>query len=83
VKVTPNGVDQIEPPEAVVSLVTPNATADIRRAFCDYVNFFSSNEAASPWLSTHPGATTLPVREAYQLGKRLAESVFENKTQSG
>lgn len=79
VKVTSNGVEQIEPPEAVVSLVAPDASADIRRSFCDYVNFFSSHEAASQWLREHPGATTLPVREAYQLGQRLAKSVFEIK----
>lgn len=77
VKITPAGVEQVEPPEAVVSLVVPEASADIRGVFCCYVNFFSSSEAASQWLSEHPGATTLPVREAYQLGRRLAESVFE------
>lgn len=76
VKITADGVEQVEPPEAVVSLVAPDASADIRRSFCDYVNFFSSNEAASSWLSKHPGATTLPVKEAYRLGRRLAESIF-------
>lgn len=76
VKITADGVEQVEPPEAVVSLVAPDASADIRRSFCDYVNFFSSNEAASAWLSKHPGAMTLPVKEAYQLGRRLAESIF-------
>lgn len=77
VTVTPDGIAQVEPPEAVVSLVAPGATADIRRAFCDYVNFFSSQAAAAPWLAQHPGATMLPIREAYQLGRRLAQSVFE------
>lgn len=76
VKVTRDGVEQIDPPSAVVSLVVPEASEDIRRSFCGYVNFFSSEEAASQWLSEHPGATTLPVREAYRLGQRLAESIF-------
>jgi alkylmercury lyase len=79
VKVTPDGAEQIEPPDAVVSLVAPEASKDIRRSFCDYVNFFSSNEAASQWLREHPSATTLPVREAYELGRRLAESIFGSK----
>ena len=79
VTVTLGGVGQVEPSEAVVSLVAPGASADIRRSFCDYVNFFSSSEVASAWLSEHPGATTLPVKEAYQLGRRLAESIFEIK----
>lgn len=79
VKITQNGVEQVEPAEAVVSLVAPDASADIRRSFCDYVNFFSSSEAASTWLSEHPGATTLPVIEAYRLGRLLAETIFEIK----
>jgi alkylmercury lyase len=73
VRVTPGDVVHVEPPGAVVSLVAPEATADIRRAFCDYVNFFSSEEAAAAWLASHPGATTLPVKEAYRLGDRLAQ----------
>jgi alkylmercury lyase len=74
VTVTPEGVTQVEPPEAVVSLVAPEASPDVRRAFCDYVNFFRSAEAAGEWLASHPGATTLPVAEAYALGRRLAEA---------
>ena len=78
VTVTPEGVQQVEPPDAVVSVVAPEASPDVRRVFCDYVNFFSSDEAAADWLAEHPGATTLPVAEAYQLGRRLTESVFRH-----
>jgi alkylmercury lyase len=73
VTVTPHGVEQLEPPQAVVSLVTPEASADIRRVFCDYVHFFRSPQAASAWLDQHPGATILPVGDAYQVGKYLVE----------
>ncbi len=78
VTVTPEGVEQVEPPDAVVSMVAPEASPDVRRVFCDYVNFFHSAEAAVGWLAEHPGATTLPVAEAYQLGCRLTESVFRH-----
>ncbi len=78
VTVMPEGVKQVEPPEAVVSLVAPEASPDVRRVFCDYVNFFQSAEAAAGWLAEHPGATTLPVAEAYALGRRLTESVFRH-----
>ncbi len=78
VTVTPEGVEQVEPPEAVVSVVAPEASPDVRRVFCDYVNFFHSSEAAAGWLADHPGATTLPVSEAYVLGRRLTESVFRH-----
>jgi alkylmercury lyase len=82
VTVTPQRVERVEPPEAVVSLVAPEASPDVRRAFCDYVNFFSSPEAAAEWLAAHPGATTLPVAEAYELGRRLANSVFQPEAES-
>jgi alkylmercury lyase len=78
VTVTPEGVEQVEPPDAVVSVVAPEASPDVRRVFCDYVNFFHSAEAAARWLAEHPGATALPVAEAYQLGRRLTESVFRH-----
>jgi len=74
--VTPDGVEQVKPAEAVVSVVTPEASPDVRRMFCDHVNFFRSAEAAAAWLAQHPGATTLPVAEAYQLGRRLAASIY-------
>jgi alkylmercury lyase len=77
VRVGPGGVEHVDPPEAVMSIVEPEATADIRRAFCNYVNFFSSEEAVAAWLASHPGATTLPIKEAYQLGRRLAQFAFE------
>ncbi len=83
VTVTPEGVKQVEPPDAVVSLVAPEASPDVRRVFCDYVNFFHSAEAAAGWLAEHPGATTLPVAEAYQLGRRLTESVFRHWASPG
>jgi alkylmercury lyase len=41
--------------------------------FCGYVNFFRSPDAASAWLAQHPGATILPVAEAYQVGRYLVE----------
>jgi len=83
VTVTPDGVKQVEPPEAVVSLVAPEASPDVRRVFCDYVNFFQSAETAADWLAEHPGATTLPVAEAYALGRRLSESVFRHWARPG
>ncbi len=79
VTVRPEGVERVEPLEAVVSLVAPEASPDVRRVFCDYVNFFRSPEAAVKWLAEHPGAATLPVADAYQLGRRLAESVFSER----
>lgn len=77
--VTPAGVEQVEPPEAMVSVVTPDAHPDIRRVFCNDVHFFAAPDAAAAWLVEHPAATLIPVADAYQLGRRLAAVMCEKR----
>lgn len=72
VEVNPDRVSHVNPPEAVVSIVTPGRTESIRAAFCNQVHFFSSAAAAGPWLAEHPEATVVPVAEAFALGRPLA-----------
>lgn len=74
-QVTAGRVAGVEPSGAVVSVVMPEATEDVREAFCNHVHFFSSPEAASPWLANNPGALILSVADAYRLGARL-QSIF-------
>ena len=71
VDVSPDRVSAVTPAEAVVSIVTPGETASLRGAFCNQVHFFSSAEAAGPWLAEHPEASVLPVAEAFELGRPL------------
>jgi alkylmercury lyase len=73
--VTPEGVEQLDPPEAVVSLVTPKANPDIRATFCNYVHFFRSSKDATEWIATHAGATIVPVAKAFQLGQTLVAAI--------
>ena len=68
---TPEGVENVDPPGAVVSLVVPKASPDVRGVFCCLVRFFASADAAKDWLALHPGAQVLPVTEAYQVGKEI------------
>lgn len=75
-----DGVTNVEPATAVVSIVTPDAPASIRAAFCNHVHFFANPEAAQPWLDEHPGGSILPVAEAYQLGRPLAQTLLESDT---
>lgn len=77
--VTSDGVRDLEPPEAVVSLVLPDTTSDVRSSFCVRVNFFASAAAAQTWLSAHPGATVARVEDAFQLGQELARRLFAGK----
>ncbi len=76
VEVEPDGVVAVEPPDAVVSIVTPGETSSIRGAFCNRVHFFTSADDARGWLDDHPDAQVLPVAEAYALGRRLAEQML-------
>jgi alkylmercury lyase len=72
--VTPAGVEGVNPPDAVVSILKPQKGLPIRQAFCNDVNFFYSAEAASSWLIEHPEAAVVAVADAYQLGQQLCET---------
>ncbi len=76
VEVKPNRVVVVEPPGAVVSMVTPAETFSIRGAFCNRVHFFTPADDVRGWLDDHPDAQLLPVAEAYALGRRLAEGML-------
>lgn len=74
--VEPDRVTGVEPATAVVSIVTPDAPASVRASFCNQVHFFATAEAAEAWLDAHPGATVLPVADAFALGRPLIESLL-------
>jgi alkylmercury lyase len=80
--VTPDGMEYVEPPGAVVSIVIPAATADIRGSFCDQVHFFASVASASEWLAQRPGAMVLPADQAYQLGYLLSQGLFSQNIEA-
>lgn len=69
--VEPGRVVSVEPSTAVVSIVTPDDMSSIRSSFCNEVHFFSSPSAAQNWLKQHPGASVLPVEDAFELGRLL------------
>lgn len=70
--VAPQGVINLDPPGAVMSLLTPEAARvreNVVANFCHYVHFFHSSEAGENWISEHPGTFLLSIEEAYALGK--------------
>lgn len=73
--VAPDGLHQIEPAGAVVSLVRPDASPDIRGAFCCHVHFFASAAAADGWVAQHEGAEVVSVEDAFRLGQELARQL--------
>ncbi len=77
IEVTPAGIEAVEPPSAVVSIVAARDLANFRRVSCNNTHFFSSPEAASRWLERHPEATILPVEDAFRLGRLIAEGLLD------
>jgi alkylmercury lyase len=73
IEVTPAGIEAVEPPSAVVSIVAAPDLANFRRVSCSNTHFFRSPEAASRWLEKHPEATILPAEDAFRLGRLIAE----------
>ena len=77
VEVGPEGIRRVEPVTAVVSIVVPkDSTSNLRGSFCSEVHFFRSEEVAHEWLSSHPGALILSVRDAFELGRMLNDATF-------
>ncbi len=81
--VDPDKVTSVDPATAVVSIVTPDACASIRTAFCNQAHFFASPAAAQPWLDRHPKATVLPVTEAFALGGPLTQALLTADGEGG
>jgi alkylmercury lyase len=61
VTISPDGVQKVEPENAVVSWVNVIDLSNIRGSVCQYVHFFGSSESASKWIARHPGKTFYPV----------------------
>jgi alkylmercury lyase len=74
-RVSPEGVEQLEPPSAVLSLLMQDGLAtccNIRDAFCAYSQFFADPQAASVWQAQTPSGRVLSIEEAFYLGQTLA-----------
>jgi alkylmercury lyase len=74
---SPSGFRDLEPPEAVMSMLSPEEVGarlergeDVIRSLCHWIYFFASEEAAREWTSERPGTTTFPIDEGFELGRR-------------
>ncbi|MBF4990958.1 organomercurial lyase MerB [Methylophilus sp. QUAN] len=75
--VTPDEIRDVEPAHAAVSLVLPQAAADIRQSFCCHVHFFASALTAEDWASEHQGVEIVSVQEAFGLGRKLNRHLLQ------
>jgi alkylmercury lyase len=70
---TSEGIMDLLPATSVLSLILPDARCDcVRGTFCQQSLFFQSEEAATPWLASHPEAVLLSVEEAATVGQTTA-----------
>jgi alkylmercury lyase len=76
IAVTPDGVERIEPSDAVVTAVRPaGRVTDVRSATCDHGHFFSSIAATAAWIDAHPGGHVYPVEEAFRLDREIIKQL--------
>lgn len=73
VGVTREGVTNVDPSGAVVSLVRPDQTGNIRDA-CNLGRFYASREAAAGWLAAHPEGWVQSVDDDFQLHRELIKT---------
>ncbi|HWL84663.1 MAG TPA: organomercurial lyase MerB [Polyangiaceae bacterium] len=81
-RVSPEQVDELEPLGAVVSLVGPCGTDDLRRSFCNEVSFLASADVAHGWLGAHPGSFVVPVAQAFDAGRDFVTRALSVAQQS-
>lgn len=71
--VTPQGIDDVEPKGAMVSIVAGNT--DMRGGpespRCTQMLFFESGESANEWMKGRPGVAILTVEEVFDLAREF------------
>jgi alkylmercury lyase len=76
IELTPDGVERLDPPDAVMTAVRPRGRlADVRSATCAHGHFFSSIEATAAWTEGHPGGHVYPVEEAFRLDRQVIQQL--------
>ena len=75
--VCPEGVRDVDPDSAMVSLISPAANGEVRSAFCCRVQFFASSNIGMHWLGASSGVVMVGVREGFELGRTLARDLNE------
>jgi alkylmercury lyase len=70
--VTPERVERVEPKDASMSFLLPDAATiqkDVVTSFCHFVHFFPSRRVGESWALHHPGMFILSIEVAYALGR--------------
>lgn len=80
--VAPERIEQVEPNDAVISFIWPDAgvfktsAANVMTRFCHFIFFFESRSSGDRWASKHPGTFLFSLEDAFALAKRLNANKF-------
>jgi alkylmercury lyase len=78
--VAPNRVAFVEPADAQMSFLVPDAAAvekNFVTTFCHFVHFFPSRHAGEAWVEQHPGTFLLSIDEGYEVARRKNRAQYE------
>ena len=79
--VTPEGIEQVDPPAAVMSLVLPERAKveeNVVAHFCHYIYLFSSAKAGSEWVSENEGTFVVSMEDAFALATKMNATRFKD-----
>lgn len=78
--VTPDGVRDLAPDGARVSMLVPDGPFghDVVESFCHFVHFFASQATAEHWVAEHPGTFVLTVGEAFEVANHSWPALFRD-----
>jgi alkylmercury lyase len=79
--VTPEGVEQVNPADAQMSFLLPDAEStqkDILSAFCCFVHFLPTRKAGKSWVAQHDGTFLLSIEEGLAVAHRKNMAQYGN-----
>lgn len=76
--VTPEGVRDIEPSTAVMSMLSPDRASveNIITSLCQYILLFATPDAAHSWTRENPGTFVVSADDGFEIARRMTDSVF-------
>lgn len=78
-RVTPDRLEHVDPPDAVVSFIRCDRKRIEENAFlnfCSWVHFFASEEAGEQWQVQHPDSTLLTLEEGFAISRGFVTRKF-------
>ena len=79
--VTPEQVEHVDPIDAQMSFLLPDAAGvqkDVVTTFCHFVHFFPSRQIGESWTAQHPGTFMLSINEAHTLARRKNRAQYRD-----